>query len=315
MDEEIIQEYLNGKSISKISSERSIPYRQIRKILTDNSIAIRGGRSKKTLTNEQMEWLQTAFYNGVTYNELSEKLKLDKETIRNIIQEHNFIRRNNNRINKRILSDYFSCINTHEKAYWLGFLFTDGNVSPSTGNRETRIRLQLQKQDEEILEKFKECLQIDTKIIYDSRPNSVCCSVEFVDNQIAQDLSNFGIIPNKTYMTEHLPLDKIPEEFITSFLLGLFDGDGGITLSADFSTDVGLNFTSYHESIVTEFQLAIDKLINKEKHNKTIYTTAWHVQWRGRRQVLNILDILYKNCPIHLKRKYNKYLQLKESLN
>ena len=63
---------------------------------------------------------------------------------------------NTNRVNRRIRSDYFSSIDSPEKAYWLGLLFTDGSVDHygHTG----RIRLQLQEQDIDILEKFKEDL-------------------------------------------------------------------------------------------------------------------------------------------------------------
>ena len=93
---------------------------------------------------------------------------------------------NKNRVNRRIKSDYFSTIDCPEKAYWLGFLFTDGCVDCYKGTG--RIRLQLQEADLEILEKFKEDLQIDSKIIYDRRYNNACCSVEFVDAQIYNDL-------------------------------------------------------------------------------------------------------------------------------
>ena len=95
----------------------------------------------------------------------------------------------------------------------------------------------------------------------------------------------------------------------------MFDGDGSLSCSQDYSKDVTINFTSYHESIVKEFQEAIDLLIDKTEHNKNLFTTAWHTMWRGRLQVIKILDILYENCPRHLQRKYEKYLSLKNSLN
>lgn len=125
----IIKDYLNGKSISQLKRENpNIPYRQIQKILTDNNITIRGGRKKKTLTSSQLNSLKTDFENGIIYDELSNKYNLDKETLRNIIKENCFTRPNNNRINKRILSNYFQVIDTSEKAYWLGLLYTDGSV-------------------------------------------------------------------------------------------------------------------------------------------------------------------------------------------
>lgn len=95
------------------------------------------------------------------------------------------------------------------------------------------------------------------------------------------DLSKYGIIPQKTYKTEHLPLDLIPIEYQSCFLLGMFDGDGCIT-HGDNCSEVTINFTSYHESIVTEFRDAIDKLIDKKDHNNVFFTSAWHTTWRGR---------------------------------
>lgn len=102
----------------------------------------------------------------------------------------------------------------------------------------------------EILEKFKEDLHIDSKIIYDKRPNSTCCSVEFVDEQIFNDLAKYGIIPNKTYTVDRIPYDKIPKEYLSAYTLGLFDGDGSLSCSQDYSTDVTLNYTAYHETEV-----------------------------------------------------------------
>ncbi len=82
----------------------------------------------------------------------------------------------------------------------------------------------------------------------------------------------------------------------------------------NFSTDVTLSYTAYCETEVEDFQNIINLLIQSDKKNKNFYTTAWHTQWRGRIQVLNILNTLYDNNPRFLKRKYDKYISLKNSL-
>lgn len=312
-EEQLIKEYEAGKSISQLSRETIYTYGKIQKILRENNVTIRGGRKKKTLSTSQLKEFEQKFSDGVTLEELSELFGLHKQTLARIAKENGFERRNNNRINKRICSNYFSCIDKPEKAYWLGFLFADGSVDHY--HASGRVRLQLQSQDQEILEKYKEALQLDCSLIYDKRERSQCVSVEFVDEQIYQDLVNFGIVPNKTYKCKHIPFEKVPKQFIPAFLLGLYDGDGCLTYSEDFSTDVTFGFTSYYETVVQDFQLEIDKLINKSEHNKNIFTSAWHTNWRGRVQILKILDILYENCPIHLERKYQKYLALKNSLD
>lgn len=164
-----------------------------------------------------------------------------------------------------------------------------------------------------ILEFFKEELCLDCKIGEDNRGRG-CYSLEFSDEQIFNDLSKFGIIPQKTYKSNHLKYDLIPEEYLPAYVLGLLDGDGSIVVSKDCSTDVSINFTTYFESTAKDCQELIDSLIGKTEHTKLFFTTAWHCQWRGRIQVLKILDLLYNNCPISLNRKKEIYLRLKDSL-
>ena len=145
MKNEIIQKYINGMSISALEKEYypTYNYRNIRKILVDNNIPIRGGRTKKTLTDEQMQYLQQKYCNeGEDLNKLAVYFKLDKETLRNIIKEKGYTKKTNNRVNKRLIEDYFNIIDCEEKAYFLGLLITDGNISKTEGQK-SRIRLQL----------------------------------------------------------------------------------------------------------------------------------------------------------------------------
>ena len=235
-DKEICEMYKQGKSISYISKNFNISYGYIQKILGENQIAIRGGRKKKELPLETLGEFKKDYLDYVTFKDMSKKYNLRIETVKRLVKELNFPERGIKRVNKHLKSDYFSKIDAPEKAYWLGFLYTDGSVDKSKGSG--RIRLQLQNEDIEILEKFKQDLGIESKIIKDKRERSQCSSVEFVDEQIYQDLVNFGIIPNKTYQSHSIPFNNIPKEYIEAFLLGLYDGDGCLTYSSDFSTDV-----------------------------------------------------------------------------
>ena len=180
MEQKIVEEYNQGKSIAQLLRDYpNYNRRQINKILQANNITIRGGRKKKTLTEEQIKNIKQMIDDGAFLNEIAAYCNLNKETMKERLKDLNLTIKNTNRINRHIDSNYFSKIDSPEKAYWLGFLFTDGSVDHyhSTG----RIRLQLQEQDLEILKQFKQDLKIDSKIIYDKRPNSTCCSVEFVD--------------------------------------------------------------------------------------------------------------------------------------
>ena len=310
--QEIIKKYQEGNSISALEREYYplLNHRNIKKILMDNNIQIRGGRKKKELTVEQFEYLKKKYCEeSVDLKVLAKENGWDKETLRNLVQEKGLVKKTNNRVNKRLIEDYFEKIDSEEKAYFLGLLLTDGSVDKRPG-RQGRIRLQLQVIDKDILIKFKNCLQIDSDLVIDPRGNQ-CCSIEFTCEKIYNDLSNYGIIPKKTYLTTNIPTN-IPEEYLKDFLRGMLDGDGCITFDKLMSKDVAINFTSFHESFVRDFQQQIDSLINKQESNKLFYTSAWHCSWRGYDQVLKILDVLYENATIFLDRKYNLYQQLKD---
>ena len=55
---------------------------------------------------------------------------------------------------------YFDVIDCQEKAYWLGFFAADGYNHASKGCIEFRLH----KQDKEILEKFKSCIEANNPI-------------------------------------------------------------------------------------------------------------------------------------------------------
>lgn len=317
MDKKIVKEYQEGKSISQLLREYpNYSRHRIDKLLFENNVSIRGGRKRLEFSEEEMEKIKKLIDDGAFLFEIAEKMGCSKGALKKRMDEHGLSLKNNNRVNRNIKSDYFSNIDTPEKAYWLGFLFTDGSVdkpkSKGKNKVQGRIRLQLQERDLEILEKFKEDLGITSKIIYDIRPNSTCCSVEFVDEQIFQDLGKYGIVPRKTYVTEHIPYEKIPEHLLPSFALGLFDGDGSLCCCNNDPMQSSINFTSYHKSIAEDFQKIIDKLIEKDKKNTVYFTSAWHVAWSGRRQVTKILDILYRDSSRYLKRKHDIYLNIKK---
>lgn len=109
-----------------------------------------------------------------SYTEIARELGYDWSTIKKIFYRNNIEKTPNNKVNHNINFNYFSKIDTEEKAYWLGFLFTDGSV------RNNEIRFQLKAEDKYMIEKFKQCLNSDAKIQEDARPGKHCFGIEIV---------------------------------------------------------------------------------------------------------------------------------------
>ena len=307
---EIIELYKSGRSISWIKKETGLPYCRIQKYLSEAGISIRGGRSKKTLSEDELIYAIRLFNERKNLNEIAEHFSVCKEVIKRELINAGIYdpKKLKQKINFNIKHDYFKVIDDPNKAYWLGLLFTDGQVDNYRGKR---IRLSLQTRDKDLLMKFKEDLGVSANL-YEDKRGAGCLQVEFFSDQIFDDLAKYGIIPQKTYKTKNIPLSLIPKQFQRDFLRGMLDGDGSITWYNSLVQNSCIDFCSYQETIIDDFQYAIDSFIHKENHTKKVYLGCWHCRWKGRQQCISILDFLYENAERFIQRKYDKYMLIKQ---
>jgi hypothetical protein len=123
-------------------------------------------------------------------------------------------------INQSVTRDYFRRIDTAEKAYILGLLAADGNVSD-----KGRISLGLQDKDSDLLRFVRDRLSPRHVItVVEHRKFS---SFGFTSHDMATDLAKWGIVPRKS---RTISWPTALGEFQRPFLLGYFDGDGSASL-------------------------------------------------------------------------------------
>lgn len=202
-------------------------------------------------------------------------------------------------------SNYFSQIDSQEKAYWLGFLFADGNVS----KKSSEVRLQIHKNDISALEEFN-------KSICSNRPirinKSDIATFAVADKKIKSDLINLGCTPEKS-LTIKFP--NIPQEFCKSFILGFFDGDGCIAKGKHRN---GKDF-SYSFSVIAPIDFIMEMVKHLYIHDNKYYITNAHrtdkiqeLKVSGNYRVFKLLEDLYENHNYFcLERKKERYLELK----
>ena len=114
---------------------------------------------------------------------------------------------------------YFSTPN-EKMAYMLGFIAADGNV-PKVGND---LRISLALVDKDFLEIIHN--EIGGRPIreYQSSNGHNFCAWSCASRQIREDLANYNIIPNKTFLLD-FPTN-LPRQYWKDFIRGYFDGDG-----------------------------------------------------------------------------------------
>lgn len=211
----------------------------------------------------------------------------------------------------------FDVIDTEEKAYWLGFLMADGYNNTD----RTAISLRLQTGDVEILEKFRNFLKTNAPIYTFSRITMVnhlqkeYKEVSVHSVYLSNKLAEIGCVKGKTYSLEYP--NYIPETLTNHFIRGYFDGDGCISITKRHNRKNPQSKT-YQFTITgrKEFlEILQDKIVEstsvvKNDLKESISNYAQTIHYCGFNVVLKILNYVYSNATIYLKRKHDKYIEM-----
>lgn len=208
----------------------------------------------------------------------------------------------------KVNESYFKKIDSSEKAYWLGFLYADGNVS---GNC-LKIRIKKDNDNLELLNFFKRSLDSEAKIKEGEQDSwgtiTQYYQIEINSKAIVDDLKEKGCVPNKSLILKFPTPSQVPNKFLWDFLRGYFDGDGSITCGSQYMISF-VGTKEVLEGIKGFLGLRVKPSKDKRHPDKNIYI----LEFGGNLQVLAFGEKLYKNASIFLRRKYNKYLELKNS--
>ena len=271
----------------------------ISQILKDNKIEIRAKNSGRVINiNLEKEVIFLYTEKRYTQKQLAEKYNCSTFVIHNILIRNNIPIITQPKINQEQKDNYFDVIDSEHKAYWLGFIFADGNVY------KNQLSLEIQEKDIDLLEQFKRDLNLNSQISIRHRENTSLCCIRMISPHLCEALAKYGIVPNKTKVTKHLP--KIDSQWLPHFLRGLIDGDGWITQDKQGYFHIG--FVSNYQSTCEDFKkycnIITDNLCNAKITYKDKNTPCFQVQ--NKEAVKRLATALYKDNTICLSRKYQK---------
>lgn len=193
---------------------------------------------------------------------------------------------------------YFNSIDSEEKAYWLGFLYADGNVY------KTQMTLKLQRRDRIHLENFRKVLKSEHPIHDGASKDGHLFSSFFIGSKkIVHSLQKHGMIPKKTFILKFPRIDKY---LYPHFIRGYFDADGCISVR-----NIGKGKTWSIFSVSIGF---IDELKKALSESLKIKIRS-HKQGNGivlcgsSKESVNLFcNYIYKDATIFLNRKREKFL-------
>lgn len=267
--------------------------------------------------NKELENIIISKYkSGLNGVELSKEIQMPLHSIYKILKKNNITRNASEAQQKYeiIDQDYFKEINSHEKSYFLGLLFADGWVD----FKYNQVAIELKESDKQILTDISKQVYKDKVLNFhkSDNPNAENTYRFVMSNKIFfNDLLNLGLKPNKS-KNKVFPIIK--DEFINSFLLGYFDGNGciGVGYRYDCNKPRKIFYFSivsskeFLESIrnvfINKLDLKENKLIKKHKQDNNIYS----LNYSSKNDLIKIRDFLYKNSSLYLSRKKEIFYSL-----
>lgn len=215
----------------------------------------------------------------------------------------------------KLNEEYFDVIDTPNKAYILGFLYSDGCNSL----QKSTVSIALQADDRDILEQMRIEIGSEKPLVFLDKSNKNDFGYHYKNQyqlimfskHMCESLIDKGVTPNKS-LTIDFP-KWLPDYLLPHFVRGVFDGDGSL-------------YSYYHnpnnQSVVVTIT-ATDSFCNTLKSiclkqlgiNAGIYEASCHngitkVFTISGRNVCNIfLTWLYQDATLFLSRKYNRYCE------
>ena len=257
-------------------------------------------------TDEEIEKLLYCADNYTSYSEISKimgrsvkAITLKLHELHKHIKEKSMIEKSEYRRAYSVDDNYFENIDTQKKAYWLGWLVTDGYVKTKDNSvrckcNNNAISLKLQEKDINVLEDFKKDINADISIknIKRRKPyeytNKITnktvvinggdqAELRFSSAKMIQDLTKYGIHQNKTY---DIGFPKaLDSKFYPGFIAGVISGDGcidikknrkGFILRCTIAGNLDL-VQNIHSILVKEIGVNPDKTISKYKGSAQLY--------------------------------------------
>ena len=202
---------------------------------------------------------------------------------------------------------------SHEMAYILGYIATDGCVS------EGRVlRLGLTIKDESLLYKIKKIMEFGgpvlRRISRASGKEYESSYMNIYNREIVKDLKELGIVQNKTFILG--AFDFVPKEYELDFIRGAFDGDGSVGRQGGekcknnyqirvrfFSASKA--FLTYIRDVLTQNGLTDVKIYQDLKRKTNFYYIIYSTN-----DSINFYNKIYNGASIYLDRKKEKFDEL-----
>lgn len=303
MPEDFKNKYKELKSEKKMAEfygvDRHVISDYCKKIDFDDSIY-----KRKKLTEKQIQYIVDN-YNNKSEKIIAKELEITEYAVSGVWHRHN-LKGKTRRVYSLLNEDYFEKINSQDKAYFLGFIGADGCLySPKEDKKQKILRIEIHKQDIEILEIFKEYLQTDKPICH----TGDYVGLEISSDKIYQDIEKLGLSDRKTYGNT---IANVPECYMPALIRGYFDGDGNIGNNQKILSS-SVSIAGYHTNLqkIQEFlekRNIYSSFVSDSRKNTSLNGSDFgSLCLVNKTAKYSFLKLIYQGAnEVYLKRKFNR---------
>jgi intein/homing endonuclease len=213
-------------------------------------------------------------------------------------------------------NDELKIIDTQEKAYLLGFMYGDGTITTykeKTGRVRFLTKISISKTDEDLIFSLKKYFSFFNLGDYDYvKYNSNCGkqkSIAKSSKELYTDLLLNGVYPRKSYENkDKLHIPNITPDLISHFIRGFFDADGTVYIPVKRPNLLSMGFSSVAKEFIYEIDsylkcIGINSWKIRDKHPLKGRQTCYELIYNETSEILKLIDFMYKDANISLKRK------------
>lgn len=181
-----------------------------------------------------------------------------------------------------------------EMSYFLGWLYSDGNVSKEKRN----FTLHINSKDMHILKIFKKRLKSNHPIkVYKN-----AATLRIHSRIMCEKLNELGCVPKKSLI---IKFPYVPNKYLNHFIRGFFDGDGSIHFNKPNTIKISFITTkSFIETLQYLLKVNLDIKSQKISRQGKLYRCQYYGD-----NARKICVWMYKDCNnLYLKRKKERFI-------
>lgn len=271
--------------------------------------------SRLRISENEYQKIADLYISGLSIEKLEKIYNVSDSVIRRILKLCNVKTRDNSHKGRKynINENYFDNIDTQNKAYILGLLYSDGCNSSNDNN----IILELQEKDKDILDKINIELCNDKPLYFknlNKKNNNWQNSygILITNKHMSEQLKELGMVPRKSLILK-FP-EWLNEELIPHFLRGYIDGDGHIEWRKSKFINMAstLEFCQSVKDILFKYlnieSSSIYNTANKESNTRILTIFK-------KENIKKFLDYIYNDAILYIQRKYDIYKLICEEMD